>query len=234
MFHADFQREDEFTTLNSPASKNYPEARLAENEKNLVECAILGDDAALSQLLISSDPELRSRLAGQVGRRYQAALSIADVLQVTYTEAFLRIGRFRSGENGSFLNWLTKIAENNLRNAVRDLNRKKRPPRQRQISFTGESDSHLALLASLSGSQSSPSQQASRLEIKAAIERAINLLPSDYRDVVRGFDIEGKTVLLLAEEMGRSPGAIYMIKARAHVRLAEILGDSTNFFSRGE
>jgi len=160
-------------------------------------------------------------------------LSIADVLQVTYMEAFLRIGRFRVGDNGAFLNWLTKIAENILRNAVRNLNRQKRPPRQRQVSFSGDGDSHVALLATLVGSQSSPSQQAGRSEIKAAVERAIRLLPSDYRKVVQGFDIEGKTAQQVGEEMGRSPGAVYMIKTRAHVRLAEILGESTQFFSRG-
>ena len=209
------------------------ELKLVENENNLLKRAVLGDDGALSELLVVSDPELRSRLSGQIGRRYRAAVSVADVLQVTYMEAFLRIGRFRPGGNEAFLNWLTKIAESNLRNAIRDLNCQKRPPRQRQVSLTRDGDSHFALLGTLAGSQPSPSRQASRTEIKTAVERAIGLLPPDYREVVQGFDIDGKTAQQIAGELGRTPGAVYMIKIRAHVRLTEILGDSTQFFSSG-
>lgn len=212
---------------------NWLEPNLAENEKKLLNRAVSGDDGALSKLLMVADSELRARLSGQIGRRYRAVLSVADVLQVTYMEAFLRIGRFRSGENGAFLSWLTRIAQSNLRNAIRNLNCQKRPPRQRQVSIANDSDSHAELLATLVGSQPNPSRQASRREIRTAIERAIGLLPPDYRRVVQEFDIEGKTAQQIAREMGRSPGAVYMIKTRAHVRLVEILGDSTQFFSRG-
>ncbi len=205
---------------------------MTANYNLLLERAVGGDDEALSKTILVNHAELKSRLSGQIGRRYRAVLSVADVLQVAYMEAFLRIGRFRPARNGAFLSWLTRIAEHNLRNAIRDLNRQKRPPRRRQISLLRDGDSHVALLASLTGSQSSPSHQASRLEIKAAIEHAIGLLPPDYGRVVRSIDIEGKTAQQVASEMGRSAGAIYMIKTRAHVRLAEILGDSTRFFSR--
>ncbi len=205
---------------------------MAADENSLLELAVSGDDAALSEILRVSDAELRSRLSGQIGRRYRSALSVADVLQVTYMEAFLRIGRFRPAGNGAFRNWLTKIAESNLKNAIRDLNRMKRPPRDRQFALTHDGDSHVALLNTLAGSQSSPSRQASRTEIQTAIESAMGLLPADYRTVVQAFDIEGKTAQQIGREIGRSPGAVYMIKTRAHVRLAEILGDSTQFFSR--
>lgn len=206
---------------------------MAQNEKNLLDRAVSGDDAALSEMLVISDAALRTRFSGKIGWKHRAVLSVGDVLQVTYMEAFLRIGRFQPNGNGAFLSWLTRMAESNLRTAIRDLNRKKRSPRAGQVSLTGDGDSHVALLATLTGSQSSPSQHASRKEIKKAIEQAISLLPADYGVVVHGFDIQGKSAQQIAQEMGRSPGAVYMIKARAHVRLAEILGDSTDFFSRG-
>jgi RNA polymerase sigma-70 factor, ECF subfamily len=209
------------------------ELGLAESERMLLERAVSGDDGALSELLVGCDAELRSRFSGKIHRRYRSVLSIADVLQVTYMEAFLRISRFRVGGNGSFVNWLAKIADSNLISAIRELNRQKRPPRQRQISLSMGTNSHIALLATLAGSQASPSQQASRSEIRDAIDRAISLLPPDYRDVVQGFDIDGIDTHEIAARMQRSPGAVYMIKARAHIRLAEILGDSTQFFSRG-
>ena len=93
-------------------------------------------------------------------------------------------------------------------------------------------DSYVTLLAMLPGSQTPPSQRVSRREIRTLIEDAIEQLPPDYARVVRGCDLEGRETTEMAEEMGRSSGAIYMLRARAHDWLAEILGESTQFFGK--
>jgi len=49
--------------------------------------------------------------------------------------------------------------------------------------------------------------------------------------VVRLYDLEELPAAEIAQRMGRSAGAIHMLKARAHDRLVDILGSSSSFFS---
>lgn len=201
-------------------------------EKRLIDQSVAGDVDALSELLVACDANLRSRLNGQIGRRYRSAFCIDDVLQVTYTEAFLRIRSFRPAGDGAFLNWLTRIAENTLRNAIRELNTQKRPPRDRQVEYPVGDDSYTALIETLAGSQSTPSRCVARNESRAAIEAALAIMPPDYAKVIRMFHLEGRSASEIADELGRSTGAVYMLKSRAWDQLASLLGDATRFFSR--
>lgn len=55
-------------------------------------------------------------------------------MQVTYTEAFLRIGTMQARNEKSFVAWLSQIAQNNLRDAIRALECGKRPnPKHRAL-----------------------------------------------------------------------------------------------------
>jgi RNA polymerase sigma-70 factor (ECF subfamily) len=201
--------------------------------QRLTTAAAAGDKGALTELLCQYDPLLRERLRGRVGRRFRLSFEEDDVYQVTYLEAFLRIGTFRPVSDGSFLAWLLRIAENNIRDAVKALERDRRPPPNRRVSNIIGDESYECLFATLAGSQTTPSQGASRNEAKALLEAALAQLPPDYQKVVRLCDLQGMSGPEAAKEIGRSAGAVHMLKARAHERLAEILGESGKFFSRG-
>ncbi len=152
--------------------------------EHLIRRSIKGDTDALSELLVACDRNLRSRLEGQIGRPYRSAFSVDDVLQVTYTEAFLRIRNFRPAGDGAFLRWLTRIGENTLRNAIRELNCQKRPPRDRLVENQAGEDSYAALIETLAGSQSTPSRHVAREEGRAAIDAALAIMPPDYATVL--------------------------------------------------
>lgn len=201
-----------------------------ESVDTLTSSAIAGDADALSALLVRHDKTLREWLRGRVNRRYQAAFDVDDVLQVTYLESFLRIGQFSSNGSESFLAWLRRIATNNLHDAIRELNRDKRPPREKQIDPAVAEDSYVSLLYTLESLGTTPSMDAARKEAEDLLETALRKLPPDYEEVVRLFDLMGRNAAQVAAAMQRSVGAVYMLKARAHDRLAELLGDSTSFF----
>jgi RNA polymerase sigma-70 factor (ECF subfamily) len=198
-------------------------------DESLTAAAISGDKAALTELLCRYDTQLRQRLEGRISRQYRAAFDEDDVFQVTYLEAFLRIGSFRSAGKGAFLAWLVAIAENNIRDAIKALERVRRPPPSRQVSNVVGDDSYVCLFATLADSQSTPSQGASREEVKGMLDRALAQLPPDYARVVRLCDLNGRSAQEAATEMNRSPGCVHMLKARAHDRLAVLLGASTKF-----
>jgi RNA polymerase sigma factor (sigma-70 family) len=89
----------------------------------------------------------------------------------------------------------------------------------------------MSLLDVLSSSGTSPTRQASHHEAAEVLARAIGTLPPVYQTVVRMYDLQGLVAKEVGEGIGRSPGAVYMLRARAHDRLREALGSEANFFS---
>lgn len=203
------------------------------DETTLVNRAITGDADALTALLQRYGPQVRQRLAGKIGQHWRSVLDEDDVLQVSYLEAFMRIRGFAARGPGAFLAWLSHIADNNLRDAIRGLERAKRPdPRRRVQAKPVTEESYADLVGLLGVTSTTPSKIAASHEAASAIEVALAKLPADYRKVIRLYDLECRSIEDVAAEVGRSSGAIYMLRARAHDRLKDELGGSSQFFSR--
>ena len=198
----------------------------------LLSQAVRGDTDALSRLAGLQAPLLRRTLAGKIDRRYRALLDVEDVLQVTYIEVFLKFDRFVTGGADGFAAWVTRIAQNNLCDAVRELSRGKRPDPRRRVQPAGD-DSYVALLELVGYASTTPSRHATRSENKQVLERALRKLPEDYAKAVRLYDLEGRSAAEAAAAMGRKVGAFHMLRCRAHDRLRDLLGPSRNFFSDG-
>ncbi len=201
------------------------------DEAVLVAQAIEGSEPALTALLERFGPQVRHRLIGKVAATWQSVLELDDVLQVTYIEAFLQIEKFKPKGNGAFLAWLTQAAENNLRDAIRGLERAKRPNPKNQVNTSTSEDSYTALVEILGVTNTTPSVQASKGELKAILDQVLCELPPDYEQVIRIMDLNGRSVAEAAAEIGRSCGAIHMLRARAHERLKSLLGTPSRFFS---
>jgi RNA polymerase sigma-70 factor, ECF subfamily len=190
----------------------------------LVSRAVAGDTDALSMLLAAHGPAIEARLT--FARRWRGALEASDVMQVTYLEAFLEIRKFDSSRADAFPAWLARLAQNNLRDALRGLGRQKRPPAERRLSGNGSDsdDSRDHLLETLATTSWTASRALRREEAHSLLDAAIRSLPEDYGAVIRAYDLQAMSIEAVASTMGRSPGAIHMLRARAHQRLAEILG----------
>ncbi|MBX3363888.1 MAG: sigma-70 family RNA polymerase sigma factor [Phycisphaeraceae bacterium] len=205
---------------------------MRESEAELVAKARRGNEDALAALLEQVGPALRSRLAGKISSHWRSAVDEDDVLQVTYMEAFGRIQNFTDRGEGAFLAWLTQIAENNLRDAIRGLERAKRPDPRKRVQPTTREDSYVGLVEVLGVTQTTPSMNVAKGEIITELDRALAKLPPDYERCIRLYDLEGRSIESVCTELGRSSGAVYMLRARAHERLAEVLGSESRFFSR--
>ncbi len=204
---------------------------MTASESDLVAKAIRGDSEALTELLEQEGPTVRQRMEAKIGVTWRSAFDADDVMQVSYMEAFLQIARFQSAGPGSFRAWLAQIAENNMKDAIKSLERAKRPdPRKRVHGPPGE-ESFVALVELLGVTNSTPSQHAARSEFKGAIDTALAKMPPDYSRVIVLYDLEERSAQEVAAVMGRSAGAIFMLRARAHDKLREVLGSSSQFFS---
>ncbi len=196
-----------------------------------VRAAVAGDEKALTVLLRQYGPVVRRQLS--ISSVWRAQLDPEDVMQVTYLEAFLRIRQLQTSTADVFVAWLTRIAQNNLQDTIKELERARRPSPRRQITPAANEESGTSPLDNFCPTLQTPSRSAARHESQATLDRALAQLPPAYAQVVRLHDLEGRPVVEVAAALGRSPGAVYMLRARALEHLQELLGSASQFFSRG-
>ncbi|MCH7872208.1 MAG: sigma-70 family RNA polymerase sigma factor [Planctomycetes bacterium] len=199
-----------------------------QTDRQSITDAVRGDPDALSELLQTHAPRLRRAL--QADNAWLSYLELEDVLQVTFLEAFLHIRRFDAERADSFAGWLLRIATNNLRDLQRELAAAKRPPPEKRVALDF-GRSCVALIETLSGAAPTPSHAAAAAEAQDLLAEALQKLPEDYRTVVQQYDLDGCSVAEVAKKLGRSEGAVYMLRARAHDRLRAMLGTESRFFS---
>lgn len=205
---------------------------MSDDAQAQIRKAVAGDVDALSSLLREHGPVVERSLS--VDRAWQRVLDPSDVMQVTYLEAFIRIRSFDPDGSATFATWLRRVAENNLKDAIRGLTRQKRPPPPSHLTPGSLEDSMVGLYDVLGATSTTPSRQVGRREICSLLERAIDALPEDYSRVIRLYDLQGAPIAEVANALNRSPGAVHMLRARAHDLLREALGTASMYLdSRG-
>ncbi len=205
---------------------------MPNDDTTMLERAVEGDAGALRTLLERYGGEVRARIAGGIDSRWRPVLDTDDVMQITYLEAFLHIDRLTARDSKTFLAWLTRIAENAIRDAVRGLSSQKRPSPNKRIIAPNGTSTYDNLLENLGVTTTTPSREAIIRDNSATLDAAMQRLPTDYQLVVRLYDLEGRSISEVAAAMSRSEGAVHMLRARAHDRLRNELGSAGQFFSR--
>lgn len=193
--------------------------------------AVAGDEDALVALLDAVSVQLHAEVDGKIGARYRGIVEADDILQVTWLEAFLRIRSFVPSPGG-FLAWLRRVAENNLRDAIKELERDRRPPPHKRVRQPDNDESYVALVERISATTTTASRVYARKELRQNLDATLKQLPPDYEQALRLFELEGLSGAEVAERMGRKHGAVRMLLARARERLTELLVSDTRFFSR--
>jgi len=204
---------------------------MALDDENLVDRAVHGDVDALSQLLERYGPEVRGRLASDIPAQWQSLLAADDVLQQTCVDAFLDVRHFASRGPGSFQAWLMTLAKRNLVDALRMLEAEKRGQGARRLQPRTTDGLVSALYGAPGRTRSTPSRYATRQEARDHLQRAIQILPPAYRTVVEMYDLEGRPAAEVARALRRSPGAVFMLRSRAHRLLRETLGPASRYLS---
>jgi RNA polymerase sigma-70 factor (ECF subfamily) len=208
--------------------------------------AVAGDGEALSALLERHGPALRRLIGPRIPPRFRSVLGEDDVMQESYVDAFQDIGGFVPGAGagagaggggagageGRFAAWLTTIAQRNLVDAIRMLAAEKRGGDRRVVQGAASDESYGRLYDQISAAGGTPSRAAARGEAVSALKQAIESLPPAYRQVVTLYDLEGRPAAVVGEALGRSPGAVYMLRSRAQRLLAEAMGTASKYLSR--
>jgi len=199
-------------------------------ETRLLALALDGDQASLIKLLEAVGPRVRGRIDPKIGRHLRVTVDVDDVMQVTYLEAVTRIDSFQ-GDLSGFIAWLTRIAENNVIDAGRMAEAAKRPNPKNRVTGGSFEESMVALVEAIGATVTTPSKVAAKNEIGGALERSLEKLPEVYARVIRMYDLKGMSAEAIGAELGKSEGAVYMLRARAHDRLRDVIGSESQFFT---
>ena len=177
----------------------------------------LTDDEIIEQVRAGHGDLFEQLMRRHNARVYRAARAILrddseaeDVMQDAYVRAYEHLADFEG--RAKFSTWVTRIAVNE---ALLRLRRSKR---------FDPLESHSDQEASMSApSSSSPEQQASDVEMRAVLEKAVGQLPDEFRAVFVLRAVDGMSGAETAECLGIAEETVKTRLHRARGRLQEML-----------
>jgi len=188
----------------------------------MVSAAVRGEPGALDRLIEAHLDDLRAFVRLQVDPRLRQRESHSDVVQSVCREVLGDLPHFEFRGVGSFRAWLFTAALNKVRQKA-EFHRAQKRDIAREVRAEGGDDSRASvgagLYASLCSLEPSPSQNAIANELAARIERAMDRLPADDREMLLLARVVGLTHREIGERMGRSESAVRSLVSRASVRL---------------
>lgn len=197
-------------------------------ELDLLDRAVKGDRASLSQLLLLHYDGLRRHIAMRL-RGELARLVIADdILHQTMVRASQAIGRYQPRHEGAFRAWLQTISDNLIKDAQK---RRRRERRVGQEKIPGENGSWAAVVERIAGDGTTASVRGQRRENADRLLAALASLPDDQRDMVERYYLKEQSLDEIAESLGCSKGAVRASCYRARKQLRELMGRSSLYFS---
>ena len=184
--------------------------------QSLVTLAKEGDKLAIEQLCGIYGERVRRIIRLRIDRKLRSKIDSVDVVQDALILAMGGLKDFTYKNEGDFLRWLSKIAENKLHDILDKFYTEKRDIRK-EIPFKKvENDTEEgSFIAAEPLDTTTPSVLLFKKEQLDRLERAIDDLKPDYREVIYLSRIERLSNAEIAEKLGKSKGAVAMLLSRA-------------------
>ena len=191
-----------------------------QNTQHLVALAKEGDPSAVDQLCRIYGERIRRIIRLRIDRKLRPKIDSVDIVQDVLVQALAGLENFTYKDEGDFLRWLSRIAENQFRDTLDRFHADKRDIR-REIPFKMVEANTEGGSFGVDGplQTTTPSVLFSRKEQFDRLESAIDHLKPEYRDVIFLSRIERLSHEEIAVRMGKSKGAVAMLLSRALVAL---------------
>ena len=176
-------------------------ARPGEVDFQLVQRTVAGDQKAFELLVI----KYQRRIERLIGRMVRDVNLVEDIAQETFIRAYRALHQFR-GE-AQFYTWLYRIAVNTAKKALVDM---KRDPTVSETALRGssEDDDETYRPGNEPTTDESPDTILAAKEIAAAVNAAMDALPTELRQAVTLREIEGLSYEEIAEVMNCPIGTV--------------------------
>ena len=199
--------------------------RLTDKTQHLVALVKGGDESALNQLCRVYGARVHWIIRLRMGRELRSKLESMDLVQDTLIHALGRLDDFKYKNEGDFVRWLSTIAENVIRSSLKRLHTDKRDiHREVPLVEHRPTDTGRFVGTPVPIDATTPSLIMSRKEDLAELERAIDQLKPEYREVIILTKIEGLSYKEIGRKLGKSADAVGMLLSRAMVVLTLAYG----------
>ena len=191
-----------------------------DKTRYLVALAKDGDESALSQLCAVYGPRVHWLVRLRMSKELRPKLDSIDVVQDALIHALGGIKDFTYENEGDFVRWLSRIAENTLHDNWERFHAKKRDiqkeiPLGKYRPATGGECSGIPEPVAAT----TPSMILSKKEDLDRLEKAIDALKPEYREVIVLTKIEGLNYQQIADKIGKSSEAVRKLVSRAMTAL---------------
>ncbi len=186
-----------------------------------------GDREAFDVLAGPHQRRLLSLIRLRLGDAIRARLDPEDVLQVALLKAYQALPGLEWRGEAGFVAWLTTIAENVCADSLRVHRNAAKNSVLRERSLDGpvcDAESGARLADLLSGGAQTPSRGLRREERLERLERALDQLAPQHREVLVLSVVRRLPTREVAEQLGLTSGAVCMLRTRALGKLGELFG----------
>jgi len=199
---------------------------LEQKTRHLVVLAKEGDKFALSQLYSVYAERIRWMVRFRISKGLRSKLDSMDLVQDTLIHALSGLENFTYRNEGDFVRWLSRIAENEVRGNLKKLHADKRDIR-REVRFGSNGPTTGSGFVGAVGpiEATTPSMILSRKEDLARLEKAMDELKPEYREAIVLRKIEGLSYQEIGQRLGKSSDAVRMLATRAMADLTTIFRD---------
>ena len=156
-----------------------------------------------------------------MGPELRTKLQSMDLVQDAFISALRSLENFTYKNEGDFLRWISKIAENRIRDNLDKLHADKRDIRK-EIPLNNRSATQNTLAGiSAPVDTTTPSLIMSRREDLNKLEKAMDKLKPEYREVITLTKIEGLSYKEAADKLGKGADAVRMLLSRAITAMSQ-------------
>ncbi len=190
------------------------------------------DGQMLRTLLREHEPKLHRRIRRKLATHTQSVIAPEDVLQEIWTAAFLRLTNGNWDSVAGFERWLTYVTSSKVNAWMRRFKTAKWPG-SAKISGSGEAHKvgDRLPVARRPTPEQTPSREAAAHEAADAIEKGIDGLPPQRRNVVRMRYLEGRSLAEIAKARKISVSTVRVHLYRGIRQLRKELGRAGQFFT---
>ncbi|MHC4536483.1 MAG: RNA polymerase sigma factor [Planctomycetota bacterium] len=194
-----------------------------DNEKTqtLIALAKGGDQSALNQLCGVYSERVRRIIRFRLNPNLRSKLDSVDIVQDVLIQALKGLQSFTYRSEGDFLRWLSRIAENKLRDIFDEFHAGKRDIRK-EIPFKEERRNTIGAIGPMG--ITTPSVIMCKKEALDRLEKALDQLKPEYKEVIVLKRIEGLSYAEIAEKLDKSTEAVGMLLSRAITALTIAYG----------
>ena len=192
-----------------------------QQTQNLIRAAQKGDESATERLFEVYSERILRIVRLRMGSGLRSSIESVDVVQDALVLAFRDLDSFSYTNEGDFLRWLSRIAENRIRDHLRKIHADKRDIRK-EIPLNNMSATQDTLVRSNGPvDTTTPSLIMSKREDLNKLEKAMDTLRPEHKEIITMIKIEGLSYKEAGEKLGKSADAVRMLLSRAMVALSQ-------------